>query len=260
MKKTLSGREGYSKLNGTQENKDKTLELSMNAQSDVLGILSDTNLFSKVEIFEAEEKLSGNTPAVRVNIAEKEELVCAPDIKCYVNDDEFFWVDVKDKPQRYFYPDTGCDIHQYMSYYKINRFRNEPVLLFFRDGSWKSLESGWKKLPSYKQEDFKMRWNMFAPNEKSFWYGHWFDVLCNYDEGLKYPICRSEHTRDMPMDICYMHVGEMVAYADKESFMDLLRDFQNHTKAPDFKIRHITLGVIEDISRMDERIGEIFKI
>lgn len=264
MKKTLSGRNGYSKENGTQECKEKTIKLSNPKEAEICGILGDTNLFPKIEVYTPKDLLPGGTPAVKVNTGKKEELVCAPDIRCFINENDFFWVDVKDKPQRYYHPDTGCDIHQYMSYYKINRFKNEPVLLFFKDPSWDTLLEGMKKFAFGGRlerliDGFKPRWGKFAPEEKPFWYGNWFNVLCTYDEELKYPICRPEHTRDMPMDICYMHVSKMVSYANNETLTTLLKDFENQKDTPDFKIRHTSFGIIEDISWMDERIKKIFE-
>lgn len=264
MKKTLSGRNGYSKENGTQEDKGKTLRLANPKESEVMGILAETGLFSVIESYEAKEFLSGNTPAIKVKTGENEELVCAPDIRCFINEKDFFWVDVKDKPQRFFGPDTGCDIHQYISYYKINKYNKEPVLLFFKDPPLNALLSnidnfniGDKRKEQIKK-DFSYRWNLFASDGKPYWYGNWLDFLSLYSDELGYPLCLTHRSRDMEMDICYMNVFLMQSYADRDSFTKLLKDYEKHRNVPDFKIKHQNFGIIEDISRMDERIREIF--
>lgn len=65
--------------------------------------------------FESEAKL-GSAPAVELPSG---RVVIAPDILCRTNQGSVFWIEAKDKCQRFYKPDTGADIHQVYGWYKV---------------------------------------------------------------------------------------------------------------------------------------------
>ena len=87
------------------------------------------------------------------------KLVIAPDLRCQLNNNKTFWIEVKDKCQRFFKPDTGADLHQILGFYQINNELNEPVLMIFQDASKDDCcvtTNKKKNLLAFK--NFKKRW------------------------------------------------------------------------------------------------------
>src|SRR5436189_1938943 len=63
--------------------------------------------------FEGEVKL-GSAPAVKLPNG---KLSIAPDLKCTTHNDNVFWIEVKDKCQRFYFDDTGADLFQVKGWY-----------------------------------------------------------------------------------------------------------------------------------------------
>lgn len=155
------------------------------------------------EEYEPNEKLRiHGAPAVMLP---SQNLAIAPDLKCLTHDNRTFWIEVKDKAQRFFFPDTGADLHQVLGWYDINRFLNEPVLVIFKDPDYESCLPKGEVKDSYIK-NFKNRWNKFEGS----YYGNWLNELMKLDYKLKYPcIFTDERSREMEMNILYFHVNKM---------------------------------------------------
>lgn len=153
------------------------------------------------EEYEPEEDLRINqAPAVKVN----GKLVIAPDLKCTTFDDKIFWVEVKDKAQRFYFSDTGADLHQVLGWYDINYYLQQPVLIIFKDPD---LE---KCMPKNVKNDnliknFKKRWESFDGDL----YGGWLNNLIKIDSTKKYPCIYKERSREQEMYILYFDINKM---------------------------------------------------
>lgn len=147
--------------------------------------------------YESELKLS-NAPAVQLPGG---KLAIAPDVKCVTKKGKVFWIEVKDKSQRFFYPDTGADLFQVYGWYNIAKFYGEPVYVLFKDPAFESCLP--EKTDPVKKEQFRKRWDLFggAP------YGGWLSDLLVPDE--RYPRIFPERSRELFMYILYFRVARM---------------------------------------------------
>jgi hypothetical protein len=231
---TLSGRDEYSDEEG-QKGKEESLEKSKGLVSLAKARLKQTGLFSSIEYYEPEasSRISG-APAVLVKINGESKLVIAPDLRCKLTSGDVMWVEVKDKPQRYKFPDTGSDAHQHVGFWSVHKYSQEPVLMMFKDNPLPSSQP--ESLSETQWKDFKSRWRRFAPNDTPEFYGNWLDVLTTYDSARKYPSCRAEHSRNMEMNIIYMDVCKMRPVPDVQSLKALVSEYSGHRQAPDFRV------------------------
>jgi hypothetical protein len=211
---TFSKRSDYSTDVGQ---KDKFTTMKRAEQRVLLAkkLLEKTGLFETVVPYrpESTEVYIQSAPAIYVNTPKGRKLVIAPDLRCILLNNSHLWIEVKDKPQRFLYPDTGCDTHQYIGYWSVNKFRHEPVLMLFNDLFLEEM-TGLTRLPRPKREDFIRRCRPFAPDDKPVFYGNWMTILASFDEKTQYPKCFHERSRDMSMKIVYMDVTRMIPFLD----------------------------------------------
>jgi len=227
---TLSKRADYSTAI-TQKNKITTIEKAKQKVNIACDLLQKTGMFRDVSFYRPDSKklYIGNAPAIYVDTPKGRKLVIAPDLRCSLLDETYMWVEVKDKPQRFFYPDTGCDAHQYVGFWSVNKYKREPVLMLFTDPPLEEM-IGLKGLSQDVRESFIRRWKRFAPDDMPVFYGNWIKILAEFDGKSKYPKCFHERSRDKPMKIIYMDIEKMMPFSKIES----LRAFiENRTKARD---------------------------
>lgn len=194
---TLSKRQDYGHNRGMQAPKGTSIERSKRLVKEIQKALKP--FVDSCEMYQSDETISG-APAVRID---KNRLAIAPDLKCISKGGRGFWVEIKDKSQRFYYPDTGADLHQVLGWYDIWGTLNEPVLLVFQDPE---LESCMPKgtAPNTKRTQFGKRWHQFegAP------YGNWLSDCLSIKEN--YPRVFAERSRDLEMCILYFHISSMI--------------------------------------------------
>jgi hypothetical protein len=136
-------------------------------------------------------------PAVRLPNG---KLVIAPDLKCTSKSGKVFWVEVKDKCQRFYKPDTGADLHQILGFYQINNELDEPVLMIFQDAALNACFA--KTADDTAKQRFTTRWNLFGGQP----YGNWFCNCIQQNSKFHYPLLALEKSRDNEMYIFYFSV------------------------------------------------------
>lgn len=195
---TLSKRQDYGHSKSTQAPKGMSIAKAKALVQQIQKALKP--FVDSCEIYKSDESI-GDAPAVRID---SNRLAIAPDLKCVSKGRRVFWVEVKDKSQRFYYPDTGADLHQVLGWYDIWKHLNEPVLLVFQDPE---LESCMPKaaVPNLKRMQFKKRWHYFEGSP----YGNWLsDCLLIKDN---YPRIFAERSRDLDMYIFYFHIYRMIS-------------------------------------------------
>lgn len=145
------------------------------------------------------EDCIGEAPAVRLPDG---RLAIAPDLRCVSLAGKTFWIEVKDKAQRFYFPDTGADLHQVLGWYDIEKDCSEPVLVAFRDPALEScLPRGY--VTADRLASFKSRWSRFSGK----FYGDWLSSCLQSIPG--YPRIMHEKSREMEMNILYFPVNSM---------------------------------------------------
>jgi hypothetical protein len=148
----------------------------------------------------AEEVKDGNisgAPAIQLPDG---RLVLAPDLYCEYKGRRF-WVEVKDKCQRFFYEDTGINLQELVSFYDVQQQREEPILLIFQDDSLEECLA--KNAENEKKERYRIRWQKFGGKP----YGNWLENLLQAP--FPYPLMSKDHSRRVAMYIVYFPVNLM---------------------------------------------------
>lgn len=173
------------------------------------------------EIYEPNNELRiHDAPAVKLPSG---KLAIAPDIRCKTSNNKIFWIEVKDKAQRVYFPDTGADLHQVLGWYDINKELEQPVLIIFKDPDCNSCLP---RNPVKKdvEERFKERWNKFQGEM----YGEWLSILLCLDEDKKYPCVFEERSRNIKMNILYFQVSKMRKI--KDELEDIIKNVDMNIK------------------------------
>lgn len=237
----------YGHQDGVQANKEDSIKISKKLVSEIKKLIEP--YVQSCEEYEPDKDLRINgAPAVKV---QNGKLVIAPDIKCISKKGEVFWIEVKDKCQRFYQPDTGADLHQVLGWYEINKELQEPVLLVFKDASEsectaKKLENMQQAMYDNKLEIFKQRWNRFS----GALYGNWLSKCITFSNEPKYPFVTLERTRNMPINIFYFHVDNMLKIEDNiKSIFDSLTTAKNISE---IKAYYKQDGEVKDFIKLQE--------
>lgn len=241
---TYTRRRKYS-TSQRQKDKPETIEAASQKVIEAKEFIQETKMFPTVSVYKPKKADSyiRDAPAVKISTPKGEKLVIAPDILCKLSNGDTIWVEVKDKPQRFYYPDTGCDEHQFMGYWAINRYRKEPVLFLFIDPPLSEMDlSG---LNPRVKENFIRRCKRFVgKNGEPVFYGHWVSYLTKFDKQTGYPKCFPERSRDIPMNIIYFEVRKMVPFHSVKSMKDFLGTYKQAIVAPDFEVFDVSTGKV----------------
>jgi len=220
-----------------QKDKIETKKLSEEPVDKAISLLEKTGKFNILDKYEPKENkyYRNGAPIVKLPGRKLKHGALAPDIRGELKNGSKIWVEVKDKSQRIFYPDTGCDIHQFIGFWTVNKFLEEPVLMMFKDPPLDDIE-----LPNYLKESKKRQYlkrvrNFYVNGEPGF-YGNWLSTLCDFDEDNKYPHCWKQWSRNIPMKIVYFEIRKMVSLEDVENLTKILKDFKSHKSLPQFKV------------------------
>ncbi|WP_300902588.1 hypothetical protein [uncultured Clostridium sp.] len=196
----LNNNHKYNKNSYRQAGKDFSIDKSKELVREIIdSIKSDLKVYVE---YEPENNLRlCKAPAVKLPDG---SLAIAPDIYCETLSGEVFWIEVKDKPQRVFFPDTGADLHQVLGWYNINKQLNQPVFIIFKDPALDEC------LPKYEidskvKERFQKRWSLFNGEI----YGGWLSTLIELDNVKEYPCIFTERSRDLVMNIMYFNICKM---------------------------------------------------
>jgi len=165
-------------------------------------------LLSECIYYDSDKKL-GNAPCVELPNG---KLAIAPDLRCVTKNGNVFWIEVKDKSQRFYHPDTGADIFQVYGWYNIFKYFNEPVFVLFKDPAFESCLP--PNPPESRMSEFKSRWELFSGET----YGAWLSELLKLDG--RYPRVFKEHSREMIMYILYFRVALMSTVSDFNILID----------------------------------------
>lgn len=221
----LNSNDKYHKLGIGQADKNSSILNSKNLVKEVIDIFKPH--LKSCEMYEPDDSLRINgAPAVKVN----DNLVIAPDIKCITKDCRVFWIEVKDKAQRVYFPDTGADLHQVLGWYDINYYLNEPVLVIFKDPDYQ------KCLPKTGVDNnvemrFQQRWNKFSGD----FYGNWLAKLIKINISQKYPCIFKEKSRFLDMEILYFHIDNMLKITRNEERIIKDMDMENLNEIKAYK-------------------------
>ncbi|MBI2100122.1 MAG: hypothetical protein HYT48_02160 [Candidatus Vogelbacteria bacterium] len=192
------------------------------------------------------EKTIGKAPAMKLPSG---KLVVAPDIRCATFSDKVFWIEAKDKSQRFFKPDTGADLFQVYGWYQIWKFLNEPVFVVFKDPEYEQCLPR-MEVSAELEHKFRTRWEMF----KGLPYGGWLSQILNEDRG--YPQIFVERTREMPMYIFYFLIHNMV---NKVNWDEVINDVENNRIPPLQKeLRAFFEGRLVGQEQIESMIDDIF--
>lgn len=199
---TVTGRKTYTKSGGVQTGKDDSIHEAKGLVSEVHALLAP--LLKSCEIYEPDEKsrIKGAPAVALPNL----KLAIAPDLKCETRGGNTFWVEVKDKPQRVYFPDTGADVHQVLGWYDIQRATAHPTLLVFRDPPIETMRQG--TAPADVWSRFQERIKRYSGKL----YGGWLSEALVYRSN--HPMICAERSRDMPMHIFYFHVDNLRPIGD----------------------------------------------
>jgi len=249
---TISKRPKYTSNEG-QRDKLPTIERAKEKMEEACELLKATRLFLKVAPYQPKDPnlYIKKAPVVSVDTPKGRELVIAPDIYCEFPNSAKMWVEVKDKPQRAYYPDTGCDVHQYVGFWCVNYYRREPVLLMFIDPELGEMKL---EIPNNVKQRFIERLVRFTSNGKPVFYGNWLSHLASYDERTRYPMCSLERSRRIPMKIVYLHVDKMVPFLSANALGKTLVNYQDARLAPEFEVYDKSLRrVVHDPRELSKR-------
>lgn len=205
----------YIHTHNKQENKNASISSSKILVETIQKIILKTKRVISCEQYEPNQSLRINkAPAVRLPNG---KLVIAPDLKCKLDNNKIFWIEVKDKCQRFFKPDTGADLHQLLGFYQINNELNEPVLMIFKDASRDDCNVVTNKNKNI-ENNFIKRWELFNGEP----YGEWLNNCLILDKRNKYPLVAFERSRKIPIFIFYFYINNL----KKINFTILLVIFQ----------------------------------
>ncbi len=202
----LNKRTDYGADDEQQGSKSNSLTLASKFVKEIIEEI--TPLVDSCIYYNSEIKL-GNAPAVELPNGKK---AIAPDILCLTKNGKRFWIEVKDKSQRFFHPDTGADLFQVYGWYNINKFLGEPVFVLFKDPPFDDC------LPRTKVSDdrissFKSRWINFGGSP----YGSWLSNCMALTEN--YPRIFKERTRNEMMYIIYFSVFSLAKVTSWEAII-----------------------------------------
>ena len=195
--KIINEREGeYTDRDKVQLDKVSSVSISKTLVQKIKDLILP--LVENCEEYEPNSDLRiAGAPAVKIG----NKLVIAPDLKCETKNGNIFWIEVKDKCQRFFLPDTGADIHQVLGWYDINKHNNEPVLVIFQDPPFQQCI-----VAGQDPQWYRRRWDKFSGNP----YGNWLSILTELDNSKQYPKLSPERSRNDSMHICYFHIDKMI--------------------------------------------------
>ena len=203
---TLNSRKDYIDGDDAQGSKSHSLILANQFAKEIQATVAP--LLTECVIYNSEKTL-GKAPAVELPNG---KLAIAPDIRCVTHSGKVFWFEIKDKAQRFYYPDTGADLFQVYGWYNINKFYDEPVFVLFKDPS---LKSCLPRNPSeLRLKEFKARWLKFNGNP----YGGWLGNLLILNDN--YPRIFDERSRELRMHILYFLVNSMKPIEDWKVLID----------------------------------------
>jgi hypothetical protein len=239
---TLNKRVDYGDYEDGQANKSESLNKATVFVKEIIENISP--LLDSCDYYDSEKKLGG---APTVELPSK-EIVIAPDIICKTHKGKIFWIEAKDKSQRFYKPDTGADIFQVYGWYKIWSELHQPVYVVFKDPKFNSCLPR-KKVEQKWIDEFKNRWDLFQGNP----YGGWLSELLVLKNG--YPQIFDERSRDKPMSILYFHILLM---KNSIKWEDIIKSVDND------KILKIQQGIkayyngdLLDQQRMKEKIDSL---
>jgi hypothetical protein len=154
-------------------------------------------------------------------------LAIAPDLRCTTHSGKVFWIEIKDKSQRFYYPDTGGDLHQALGWYNINKHLNEPVFMLFKDPE---LEKCFAKRATEKDKEiFTERWEKFAGES----FGNWLSNCLVYSKENRYPIVSYDSSRNKEMFIMYFHTDTMRRIS---SFASIVKEAEEAHDVPELQV------------------------
>lgn len=183
---------------GVQEKKENSILNSKGLVYKIEQLFKTNTDIKSIEQYEPNETLRINgAPAVKLPTG---ELVIAPDLKCELKDGTIFWIEVKDKCQRFFKPDTGADLHQILGFYQIDFCLNQPVLMVFQDSTLTRCSVS--NASDTLKEKFRKRWELFNGEP----YGNWLRNCLILNDNSKYPMIAKERSRDLEMYIFYFNI------------------------------------------------------
>jgi len=249
MRYTWVKRDKYQKA-GEQLDKDATVQIAEKTVDDALALLIETNEFLNISKYEPEEEslYIKDSPIVQIESNDGIIKAIAPDIRGELKSGKTIWVEVKDKSQRAFYPDTGCDIHQFIGFWSINKFLMEPVLMMFIDPSSEDISFP-PKLKGSKKTDYIQRLEKFRIGNEPVFYGNWLSFLSKYEVDTHYPLCSHERSRTIPMQIVYFKISKMKRLGTLREIKTVLRDVLRYVEMPTFQLFDKNENkVISDIS------------
>ncbi|MDO8591016.1 MAG: hypothetical protein Q7R65_03510 [bacterium] len=240
---TLNRRREYKDSAVGQAAKSLSLDKASIFVEEIMKVLSPK--LKECVYFES-EKMLGKAPAVELSSG---KLVIAPDIRCTTFSDRVFWVEAKDKSQRFFKPDTGADLFQVYGWYQVWKDFNEPVFVVFKDPEYEQCLPR-KEVSAELKHEFRIRWEMF----KGLPYGGWLSQILDEDKG--YPQIFVERTREMPMYIFYFLVHNM---ANKVDWDEVINEVESGRVPPLQKeLRAFFEGKLIDQKHIEGMIDDIF--
>ncbi|MBU4502210.1 MAG: hypothetical protein KKA79_06445 [Nanoarchaeota archaeon] len=236
MRYTWVKRDKYQKA-GKQLDKDSTVQIAEKTVDVALALLEETDEFINISKYEPEEETLyiRDSPIVQIESSDGIIKAIAPDIRGEMKSGITIWIEVKDKSQRAFYPDTGCDIHQFIGFWNINKYLKEPVLMMFIDPSPEDIGFP-PKLKGSKKTDYIQRLKKFRIGEVPVFYGNWLSVLSKYEVATQYPLCCHERSRTIPMQIVYFEISKMKRLGASREIQTLLKDAQIYAEMPTFQL------------------------
>lgn len=240
----LNRRKDYSKSSTKQGDKESSLKKSKDFVREVISIFSP---FLKVcNEYEGDSKING---APAVDLGEDKKAI-APDVYCELKDGRKFWIEVKDKPQRFFHPDTGADIFQVLGWYYISKLRKEPVLVIFRDPDLNSCLPGFKVDKSLIDK-FTLRWELFSGK----YYGNYLSELLHFSKN--YPKISEERSRNLTLSIFYFSINKMIDLSTNTSKLidDLTSNYDDYVVKDELE----AFSEIDNKKVGEKRIREITK-
>ncbi|MDX4028315.1 hypothetical protein [Aliarcobacter skirrowii] len=208
----------YKHENGLQEKKENSITNSKSLVTKVEQLFKAHPDIKKITLYEPDNTLRINgAPAVKLPNG---KLVIAPDLLCELHNGNFFWIEVKDKCQRFYKNDTGADIHQILGFYQIDYCCNQPVLMVFQDSTLERCTV--KNASEDLKEKFKKRWQKFGGEP----YGNWLRNSLILDTTTKYPMIAKEKSRELDMYIFYFDISVF----SKLNSIDLLKELSTLQK------------------------------
>jgi hypothetical protein len=243
-----------------QENKNDSISTSKKLVKDIQKIFLENQEILSCEEYEPDDSLRINgAPAIKLPNG---KLVIAPDLKCKMIDGTIFWIEVKDKCQRFFKPDTGADLHQVLGFYQINKLLKEPVLMVFKDASFNECSVSGENISDELKLKYKNRWNLF----KGLPYANWLNNCLSIDNLNKYPMINEEKSRNISMYIFYFHINSFKLLDVKEVLEEKIIDIQdlcayNKTKLLDnfSDIEKLSIGYKQDTDNICSSCKQYFK-